>query len=68
MPGGGLAPSRLDPVDAGGAGAEGDADPFDSFAGKDEGRGAPPNRLVPDVGDPPSSDDPVVRVRQGTSQ
>lgn len=68
MPAGGLAPNKLDPVEADGAGAEGAADPFDSFVGEDAGRGAPPRRLVPDAGDPPRSDEPVVRVRQGPSQ
>jgi hypothetical protein len=73
MPAGGLAPSKLDPVDADGAGADGaGADgavvPFESFVGEDGGRGAPPRRLVPDAGDPPRSDEPVVRVRQGPSQ
>ena len=77
-PAGGLAPSKLDPVDADGAGADGagadgagadGADvPFESFVGEDGGRGAPPRRLVPDAGDPPRSDEPVVRVRQGPSQ
>ena len=78
VPAGGLAPSKLDPVDADGAGADGagadgaGADgavvPFESFVGEDGGRGAPPRRLVPDAGDPPRSDEPVVRVRQGPSQ
>jgi hypothetical protein len=68
MPAGGLAPSKLDPVDADGAGADGAVVPFESFVGEDGGRGAPPRRLVPDAGDPPRSDEPVVRVRQGPSQ
>ena len=74
MPAGGLAPNKLDPVDADGAGADGAdgadgaADPFDSLTGEDGGRAAPPRRLVPDVGDPPRSDEPVVRVRQGSSR
>ena len=62
MPTGGFAPSRLDPDAAEGAGADGadGDDPSASFFVEDNGRGAPPSKLVPLVGVPPRREEPVV--------